>query len=118
MLATLPVLALPFLLGGVTWREGVMALLVNLSSVCLALAAGLIASSQCTQWNRALFLAEVLAAIFLLGFGGLFTFALLLQVAAPFVPGFTWRGVSFGEMLTGAAILCGRSQPRLASNGG
>jgi len=106
LLATLPVLALPFLLGGVTWREGVMALLVNLSSVCLALAAGLIASSQCTQWNRALFLAEVLAAIFLLGFGGLFTFALLLQVAAPFVPGFTWRGVSFGEMITGAAILC------------
>src|SRR5438874_12617607 len=36
MLAALPVLALPFLLGGVTWREAVMALLLDSGSVCLA----------------------------------------------------------------------------------
>ena len=60
LLAALPVLALPFLLGGVTWREDVTALLFDSGSVCLALAAGLIASSCCKQWNRALVLSEVL----------------------------------------------------------
>ena len=76
LLAALPVLALPFLLGGLTWREAVTALLLNFSSVCLALAAGLIASSRCRRWNRALLLSEVLAAILLSGFGCLLTFGL------------------------------------------
>ena len=50
VLAALPVLAIPFLLGGVTWREGLMALLLDLSSVGLALAAGLVASASRCPW--------------------------------------------------------------------
>jgi len=106
LLATLPVLALPFLLGGVSWREAVMALLLNLSSVCLALAAGLVASSRCTQWNRALFLAEILAVIFLLIFAALLSLALIFQVAVPFVPGFAPGEVAFDEMIVGTALTC------------
>lgn len=106
LLAALPVLALPYLLGGVSWREAVMALLLDLSSVCVALAAGLVASSRCTQWNRALFLAEILAAIFLLIFGGLLFFALIFQVAVPFVPGFAPGEVAFDEMIVGTALTC------------
>src|SRR3989442_2642410 len=67
VLAALPVLAIPLLLGGVTWREGVMALLLDLSSVSLALAACLMASAYCRQWHRSLFLADVLAPLVLLG---------------------------------------------------
>src|SRR5437016_11091843 len=37
-LAVLPVMAIPFLLGGVGWREAVMSVCVNFSSILLALA--------------------------------------------------------------------------------
>jgi ABC-type transport system involved in multi-copper enzyme maturation permease subunit len=106
VLAALPVLAIPFLLGGVTWREGLIALLLDLSSVGLALAAGLLASAYCKQWNRALFLAEVLAAVALFGFDVVLSLVLIVQVAIPYVPGFTWREVPLGELILGGAILC------------
>src|SRR2546421_542147 len=95
--AALPVLAVPFLFGGVGWREGVMALLFDLGSGCLALAAGLAASSRCARPDPSLFLSEVLAAILLLGLGALLLLGLLRQVAAPVIPGFTWSEVSLDE---------------------
>src|SRR6266567_5054900 len=106
VLAVLPVLAIPFLLGGVTWREGLMALLLDLGSVGLALAAGLVASAYCRQWNRALLLAEVLAAVVLFGFGVLLSLVLVVQVAIPYGPGYTWREFSWGEIISGGAIYC------------
>src|SRR3989441_4745192 len=106
VLAALPVLAIPFLLGGVTWREGLTALLLDLSSVGLALAAGLVASAYCRQWNRALFLAEVLAAIVLFGFGDLLSLLLIVQVAVAYEPGVAWREVPLGEIILGGAIMC------------
>ena len=106
MLAALPVLAVPFLLGGVTWREGLMALFLDLSSVSLALAVGLLASAYCKQWNRALLLAEVLAAVVLFGFGVLLALGLIVQVAIPYIPGFTWREIGLGEIILGGAIVC------------
>src|SRR5262249_30704442 len=42
-LAIGPVLAISFLAGGVSWKEAVISGLVNFSSFCLALAAGLLA---------------------------------------------------------------------------
>lgn len=108
LLAALPVLALSFLLGGVTWREGVTALLFDSSSVCLALAAGLIASSCCFQWNRAMVLSEVLAAIFLCGFGCLLWIGLAHQVLAPFVAPvaavFNLDAISWRDVLVQALI--------------
>src|SRR5438552_3914028 len=106
VLAVLPVLAIPFLLGGVTWREGLMALLLDLASVGLALAAGLVASAYCRQWNRALLLAEVLAAVVLFGFGLLLSSMLIVQVVIAYVPGATWRGFPSGEIISGGAIWC------------
>src|SRR2546427_568679 len=105
VLAALPVLAIPFLLGGVTWREGLMALLLDLGSVGLALAAGLLASAYCRRWNRALFLAEVLAAIVLFGFGVLLSLVVGVQVA-PYVPLPAWGEVSLGEVIVGGAVMC------------
>jgi ABC-type transport system involved in multi-copper enzyme maturation permease subunit len=50
LLAVVPAMTVPFLFGGVTWRECVV-----------ALSAGLLASALCKQWVRALVLAETLS---------------------------------------------------------
>ncbi len=60
-LAALPVMTIPFLLGGVVWKEAALSVLVNFSSLCWALAAGLLASSVSKSWLRALLLAAGLA---------------------------------------------------------
>jgi ABC-type transport system involved in multi-copper enzyme maturation permease subunit len=106
VLAALPVVAVPFLLGGVTWREGLMALLLDLSSVGLALAVGLVASAYCRHWNRALLFAEVLSAMTLFVFGVLLILVLIVQVAIPYFPGFARSEVPFGEIIMGGAIMC------------
>jgi ABC-type transport system involved in multi-copper enzyme maturation permease subunit len=74
-LAVLPVLTLPFLQGGVGWREAVLSAMTNFSCICCALAAGLLASSMSIRWLRAQVLACVLA----------FAFATVLVYAAGFV---------------------------------
>ena len=62
-LAALPVLALPFLLGGVTWQNAAFALLLNLAAMLLAMAAGLLASSWAKDWARAFILGEAFSLI-------------------------------------------------------
>jgi ABC-type transport system involved in multi-copper enzyme maturation permease subunit len=63
-LSVLPVLTIVFLLGGVTWKEAALSVLMNFSSICWALAAGLIASSLSKPWVRAILLSGGLAACF------------------------------------------------------
>jgi len=63
-LAMLPALALPFLLGGLTWKDCVVSVLLNSSALVLALAAGLLASTLATDSRRALALALVLSCGF------------------------------------------------------
>jgi ABC-type transport system involved in multi-copper enzyme maturation permease subunit len=63
-LAVLPVLTIPFLLGGVSWNETLLSVMVNFNAMCWALAAGLLASAWSTAWLRALLLAAILAFIF------------------------------------------------------
>lgn len=65
-LAVVPVVAVPVLLGGVGPVEALVSITVTLSSICLALSAGLIASAWNRQWARSITLAVVLAAAFLL----------------------------------------------------
>ena len=70
LLGMMPVLAVPFILGGVSWKDGVLALLLNSSAVVLALTAGLLASTVARDWVRALSLALLVsftfAALFML----------------------------------------------------
>ncbi len=106
VLACLPVLAIPLLLGGVTWREELMALLLDLSSILLALAAGLVASAYCRQWSRALFLGEVLAVIALFGFGVVLFLVVIAQVLIPSGNMFVWNEESLGEIFLGRAMVC------------
>ena len=62
LIAVLPVLNIPFLLGGVSWQQAVVSAAINFSSVCLALAAAIVASALTRQGGRALAGAMVLAA--------------------------------------------------------
>ena len=86
--AVLPVLTIPFLLGGVSWNQAVLSVLVNFSAICWALSAGLLASAWNRTWTRALLGAAVLAFLFVLALGasaGVFLF-----------PTFTGKGLPRG----------------------
>ncbi|HVY70688.1 MAG TPA: hypothetical protein VHH73_12220 [Verrucomicrobiae bacterium] len=81
-----PVLTLPALVGGVDWRDGVLALSLDSAAVFLALTAGLLATSVSKDWVRALILAEVFAGIF----------SLCLPLAHQY--GFVWLDLRYGLM--------------------
>ena len=63
-LSALPMLIVPFLLGGVTWLDVFSALILQACSLLLALSAGLLASSLTPRLALVLLLAELLAAAF------------------------------------------------------
>jgi ABC-type transport system involved in multi-copper enzyme maturation permease subunit len=67
-LSVLPVLAIPFIAGGVGWREAVLSVLLGFSSICLAMGAGLLASTGSPVRLRAVVLAACLGLVFFLGF--------------------------------------------------
>src|SRR5208337_1374532 len=60
-LAVLPVLTIAFMAGGVSWQDVVLSLLVSFGSICLAMAAGLLASALTRVWMRALSLSALLS---------------------------------------------------------
>jgi ABC-type transport system involved in multi-copper enzyme maturation permease subunit len=64
--AVVPVLTIPFLLGGVSWTEALLALLINANAMCWALAAGLLASAWGKAWHRTLLVAAMLVVAFFL----------------------------------------------------
>jgi ABC-type transport system involved in multi-copper enzyme maturation permease subunit len=64
LLAVLPIMMIPILQGGVGWREVAMSGLINFTSVCLALAAGILASSFSRKWLQAQILATLLGMTF------------------------------------------------------
>ncbi len=68
-IAVLPVLTVPVLLGGVSWTQGLLSLMINLSAICWALAAGLLASAWSKSWLRALLVAGILAVCFFITMG-------------------------------------------------
>jgi ABC-type transport system involved in multi-copper enzyme maturation permease subunit len=67
-LAVVPIFTICFLAGGVGWPEVVISSLINLGSICLALSAGVLASSRTRVWNRALAAAAILAGSLFFGF--------------------------------------------------
>src|SRR6058998_90288 len=89
-LAVLPALALPFLLGGLSWKDSVVSLLLNSSALVLALAAGLLASTLVTDSRRvlavALALSIGLAYVFMLTHLVCFYSTLPKFLALPFTP--------------------------------
>jgi len=64
--AVAPVLALPFLLGGVSWQEAMLSAAFNSSAMCWALAAGVLGSAWSKTWGPAVLRAAIFALFFLL----------------------------------------------------
>src|SRR6185503_902944 len=60
-IAVVPITTVPFLLGGVGWFEIAFSVLLNFSSLCLALGAGVVASSWTRSWKNASSLAAAIA---------------------------------------------------------
>lgn len=89
-LATLPVLTIPLLIGGVTWREAVLSAIINFSAICWALAAGIAGSCAGKAWARALLFACLFAACSAVVFIGL--------NGAVWLAGFGWGFASFGSL--------------------
>jgi ABC-type transport system involved in multi-copper enzyme maturation permease subunit len=80
LLAVLPVLTLPFLVGGVSWQQVAMAALVSFSSICWTLAAAVVASALSRNSLRAMAGAVALAVISVFAYAmvvGIFTTAKL-----------------------------------------
>jgi ABC-type transport system involved in multi-copper enzyme maturation permease subunit len=67
--SVMPIVALPFMLGGLSRMEIVLSLLIDLSSMCWALSAGLLGSVCSKTWTQAIFRAGIMAAFFLLLIG-------------------------------------------------
>jgi ABC-type transport system involved in multi-copper enzyme maturation permease subunit len=100
LLAVIPMLAIPFLLGGLGRREMEMSVLCNFSSLCLALAAGLLASTLSKNWLRAQTLAWLLAFGLACAYIGLTGF--LFETSAAYkASAFTYTGAL---RLTGASL--------------
>ena len=65
-LAVLPVLTVPFLMGGLSWSQAALSALVNANAMCWALAAGLLASAWNQEWLRSILGAAMLSCAFLM----------------------------------------------------
>ena len=61
LIAVVPVFAVSFLMGGVSWQQVVVSLLVNFSAVCITLGMSMIASASNMQWMRSLVIALLLS---------------------------------------------------------
>jgi len=99
--AMLPVLTVPFTLGGVSWHEAAMSLMINFCALCWALTAGLLASAWSKLWIRALLRAAMLAILFLLVFG--LVPGLLLTPL--FAAGLRAFAASNGQAVSGSAVV-------------
>jgi ABC-type transport system involved in multi-copper enzyme maturation permease subunit len=105
-LSVVPVLMIPLLLGGVSWLEATVSALLNFGSLCVALGAGIMASSFSKVWHRAILGALMLATA---------AFLVLAAVAGFFFLAYGtarvgWPGsVDYGLAL-GIAILAGPSR--------
>ena len=107
LLAALPMLTVPLLLGGVSWEAVVTAAVCDLCSLGLALAAGVLASSFCIRLSTAVVMALVWSVVAY----GLFFIALSLGFALGEALRGSWgAGQSLGYVLPYFADLLGEAE--------
>jgi ABC-type transport system involved in multi-copper enzyme maturation permease subunit len=68
-IAVLPVLMIPLLLGGVSWIQALVSILIHFNCLCAALTAGLLGSAWSKTWVRSLINAAFIAGFFVLSMG-------------------------------------------------
>ena len=96
--AMLPILAVPILIGGVSGRDCLMALLIDGTVLLLGLSAGLLASAFNREWIRSFAVAEILSACFVYLFMLQHAAFLSSLTAAPFA---VFAGSSFASQVMG-----------------
>jgi ABC-type transport system involved in multi-copper enzyme maturation permease subunit len=102
-LAILPVMTIPFLMGGVSWKEAVLAALIDFSSICWALAAGVLASSLSKSWLRALLAAGILGFLFSIAFAAMNSLS-IIAAGVGFLPRFQWDMLNVDQMILGGFL--------------
>jgi ABC-type transport system involved in multi-copper enzyme maturation permease subunit len=113
-LAILPVICIPMMLGGVTWRSLLLSLLGDASVLLLALGSGVLASAWAEQRARALILAEVTGLLALFASGILLFWAFVSQVAFPYLPGIASQRLPASVWVFGGlGLYSGRAMPSL-----
>jgi ABC-type Na+ efflux pump permease subunit len=85
-LAAMPVLTLPFLLGGVGWRDVATAVAFEGCAVLLGTAAGLLATSKGGTAMQVMAWSEVYVLLLALAFGAFFDIAFIPNVPTPSFP--------------------------------
>jgi ABC-type transport system involved in multi-copper enzyme maturation permease subunit len=105
-LAVVPVLTIPFILGGVSWIQALLSVAISFSSICWALAAGLVASACSKSWLRAVMGAVLLSACFVMIFGMILGEAMLSGTGGLLRPSL-WQSRSDFIFLTGFAFVGG-----------
>ena len=105
-LAALPVMALPLLLGGLTWVDVCSAFALELGSVLLALSAGIYASGSSQAWSRAVVTAEIASLGLAVLFGWFLSFATAFQIL-PLVRSFRWQELLTHQFLVGGPLTLG-----------
>jgi ABC-type transport system involved in multi-copper enzyme maturation permease subunit len=103
-LAVLPILIIPFTLGGVTWYDAGCALSIEFSATVLCLAAGLLASTLARERNTAFILALVLGGAFLLLFDQFDMLILFFGFIAPLKVYKDWWELSWALMTVLAGL--------------
>jgi ABC-type Na+ efflux pump permease subunit len=104
IVAALPVLTLPFLMGGVSWKEACFSALINLASLCLALGAGLLASSASRERGPAI-LGALLRAAVCLSLLGLIHAFLFMAIMLPFLGPNRWNDLVQHSVEIAAVLL-------------
>jgi ABC-type transport system involved in multi-copper enzyme maturation permease subunit len=95
-MAVVPVLTIPFLLGGVSWTEALLAVVINANAMCWALAAGLLASAWGKAWHRTLLGAALLAFTFFVLFQTVTGWFLVRTMGRSYVSGMNWNPANAG----------------------
>ena len=98
ILAALPVVAIPLLVGGVSGADVLRAALMDVMALFGAISAGLYASSRCREFSRAALLSLLLGGIALILLGAPQTFYFLHQALSGAIPGATmpdWSGLLY-----------------------
>src|SRR5690242_535477 len=109
-LSVLPVLTIPFLMGGITWTHGLLSVLINSGALCWALLGGLLASAWNKRWTAALVLSVLLSGVFHCVYAVMLGLAMWPTFPAPpFFSGSTepqslWQMAAAGEIFAGGVM--------------
>ncbi|HAB15228.1 MAG TPA: ABC transporter permease [Verrucomicrobiota bacterium] len=124
VLAVIPIMIVPVLLGGVSWLDACRMMLLQLAALGMALAAGLSASAVTESWWQARMLAFAFAVlgagVFVALHLGIHLLAILSRPAVPGIPDTAGGivGLLWGNLLIRQGLFAGRGFDGLWQNWG